>query len=97
MLFSLLLCQKPDIQDSVCCKTQLYQIEKCRPTKEPCEVSEPEAEPRTSEEVWIFILWGRVEREPITVGHRSGERQMVCSGAAVTQPPNCGPQPVATH
>lgn len=58
MLLSLLLGQKPDIQDSVCCKTQLYQIEKCRPTKEPCEVSDPEAERRTAEEVWIFILGG---------------------------------------
>ncbi|XP_032487125.1 hormonally up-regulated neu tumor-associated kinase [Phocoena sinus] len=30
---------KSDIQDSVCYKTQLYQIEKCRPTKEPYEAS----------------------------------------------------------
>ncbi|KAL1787910.1 hormonally up-regulated neu tumor-associated kinase [Sigmodon hispidus] len=30
---------KCDIQDSVCYKTQLYQIEKCRGTKEPYEAS----------------------------------------------------------
>ncbi|KAM9636192.1 hormonally up-regulated neu tumor-associated kinase [Trichechus inunguis] len=30
---------KSDIQDSVCCKTHLYQIEKCRATKEPYEAS----------------------------------------------------------
>nr|XP_035926557.1 hormonally up-regulated neu tumor-associated kinase [Halichoerus grypus] len=30
---------KSDIQDSICYKTQLYQIEKCRPTKEPYEAS----------------------------------------------------------
>ncbi|XP_004645402.1 hormonally up-regulated neu tumor-associated kinase [Octodon degus] len=30
---------KSDIQDSVCYKTQLYQIEKCRATKEPYEAS----------------------------------------------------------
>ncbi|KAF3820499.1 hypothetical protein GH733_013675 [Mirounga leonina] len=30
---------KSDIQDSMCYKTQLYQIEKCRPTKEPYEAS----------------------------------------------------------
>ncbi|XP_013005164.2 hormonally up-regulated neu tumor-associated kinase [Cavia porcellus] len=30
---------KSDIQDSVCYKTQLYQIEKCRTTKEPYEAS----------------------------------------------------------
>ncbi|KAG8518492.1 Hormonally up-regulated neu tumor-associated kinase, partial [Galemys pyrenaicus] len=30
---------KSDIQDSVCYKTQLYQIEKCRPSKEPYEAS----------------------------------------------------------
>ncbi|KAB1283051.1 Hormonally up-regulated neu tumor-associated kinase, partial [Camelus dromedarius] len=32
---------KSDIQDSVCYKTQLYQIEKCRPTKEPYEDKKP--------------------------------------------------------
>ncbi|XP_022371737.1 hormonally up-regulated neu tumor-associated kinase [Enhydra lutris kenyoni] len=30
---------KSDIQDSICYKTQLYQIEKCRPAKEPYEAS----------------------------------------------------------
>ncbi|XP_075856606.1 hormonally up-regulated neu tumor-associated kinase [Microcebus murinus] len=30
---------KSDIQDSICYKTQLYQIEKCRATKEPYEAS----------------------------------------------------------
>ncbi|XP_019585824.2 hormonally up-regulated neu tumor-associated kinase [Rhinolophus sinicus] len=30
---------KSDNQDSVCCKSQLYQIEKCRPSKEPYEAS----------------------------------------------------------
>jgi hypothetical protein len=35
--------KKSDIQDSICYKTQLYQIEKCRATKEPYEVSGPEA------------------------------------------------------
>uniref|UniRef100_A0A4W2INI7 non-specific serine/threonine protein kinase n=1 Tax=Bos indicus x Bos taurus TaxID=30522 RepID=A0A4W2INI7_BOBOX len=30
---------KSDFQDSVCYKTQLYQIDRCRPTKEPYEAS----------------------------------------------------------
>ncbi|XP_031220221.1 hormonally up-regulated neu tumor-associated kinase isoform X2 [Mastomys coucha] len=32
---------KSDIQDSICYKTQLYQIEKCRATKEPYEDKKP--------------------------------------------------------
>uniref|UniRef100_A0A8D0R9A9 Hormonally up-regulated neu tumor-associated kinase n=1 Tax=Sus scrofa TaxID=9823 RepID=A0A8D0R9A9_PIG len=32
---------KSDIQDGVCYKTQLYQIERCRPTKEPYEDKKP--------------------------------------------------------
>ncbi|CAO2632332.1 Hormonally up-regulated neu tumor-associated kinase [Lemmus lemmus] len=39
---------KSDIQDGICYKTQLYQIEKCRATKEPYEVSGPEANVRLS-------------------------------------------------
>lgn len=63
--------QKSDIQDSVCYKTQLYQIEKCRPTKEPYEVSDPQSKSQVCLGRVDFHFESRMERKPMILGQKT--------------------------